>query len=238
MLFAVLLTAAALTHADASFTEKTRKGQHASYGRFEVTYPVLNASAAPAYRRINAAIGTKVRAAHCDADPGRDMDYNEHLTVVAITPDFVSLEDQVDGFCGGAYPFANRDGLAFDARTGAEVDLRVALGQPPLNSQWSDADYERYRASHARMVQFLKTRLSTEDAQCFKEEENGPPTEAELEAALDGVSYAYGLEKGALKIYGEPPHVIHNCAFEVTAPYAEVRDLIEARSPLHQWLGK
>lgn len=238
MILTTLLTAAALTHADAQFTNKTRKGNSASYGKYEITYPVLNASAAPAYREINAALLKKARAAHCDAGSGRDVEHNERLEVKAITPDFVSLEDQTDGFCGGAHPWANRDGLVYDARTGREVDLRVEMGEPSLNSQWSDADYERYRSAHARKVKFLVTRLSTEDAQCFKDEESGPPTTQELEEALDGVSYAFGVEKGAVKIYGEPPHVIHNCAFDVTVPYAEIRDLIDARSPLHQWLSK
>ncbi|WP_407570091.1 hypothetical protein [Deinococcus altitudinis] len=186
-----------------------------------VTYPRVP-GAAPA---LNAALQDgqlKLAADALDCLSGGGVnlqngtDYSGSGTLSWKSSHLVSLHENVEYYCGGAYPDNYMAGVTLDARSGRAVTL---LGKP--GTLWPGLSALKLQALY--LARYSGTDV---DAECRDEVAGAVGNDTEY-----GFPYALYLTRQGLAVWPNYlPHVTSACAEVVTVPYASLRTLADPKS--------
>jgi hypothetical protein len=170
--------------------------------------------ASPAIRRLNAALREPL-----DGDPPQWFDcvreplersafegsFHETLAPALITPRWLSVVQQHDLFCGGAYPDSGQTYRLFELASGREVDLHDWLNARAVKREGPAGTDEEIKTLQPEFRRFLLAgrRPDPDSAECD-------------EVVKDEEYWNIGLTAKGLVFAPELAHAVQACGFELT----------------------
>jgi hypothetical protein len=176
-----------------------------------------------AMNAVNATVFAEAGGAHC---AGMRDGFDFEAAVSFVGADLLSVRITESWFCGAAYPTTGADRSAvFDLRSAQQVQLEDVFGE----------QYDRQRVLPVLFAYELSRSRDARPAAPNDEDcrEHWTPT-ALLESGLD--PYFHLTEEGVV-VRLDVPHVIANCANDVTVPYAAVASIAAPGNPLARLLA-
>jgi hypothetical protein len=139
--------------------------------------------------------------------------FNESLGPALISTRWMSVIDQYDGFCGGAYPDAGRRYRTFDLATGREIDLHDWLNATAVQRESPDGSEEEIKTLRPALRDFILAGWNAEAAEC--------------EEGVRGTEFwTIGLTREGLVFSPDLPHVAQACGEEFTLSFARLRPFL------------
>ena len=228
------ILAASLTAGSARTAEPVRLTPQPALGAGLAAFPRIAAPAAfphtaapddPASQRINQALtaaDARLRAAAKDcranaSDP-KDADWQRTVAVAMAGPGYLALIASDDLFCGGAHPDADRFALAYDLRTGTQLNWERLLPKTLAGKATLDtaADGTRLGVLASPALTALYLQLAKPDADCAP---------ALRDTDLQFILWPDATRQGVAMQPSGLPHVIAACGTDVVVPLATARML-------------
>jgi hypothetical protein len=191
----------------------TRFPDSALMGKVNVKLEALEKKNHDGYRQCIGDLRAAKRKADADA-------YWVDIKVGYLSRHYLSLEIHSEGYCGGAYPWSGSSPVTFDLSTGDQIDWMKAF----LPSFWTGGVNRLYRKHYpwtgidqAAFEKSVAKGEATEDDNC-KEMIDGQQNFQTRQSAI------FRLQNGrGLMLQPDFPHVVQNCAEEVTLPVSELK---------------
>jgi hypothetical protein len=193
-------------------------------GRFDASVETFGLDrASPAVRRLNEVLrkpldGNPAEWFDCVREPLERSAFEGsfHLTLAPalITQRWLSIVQQYDLFCGGAYPDAGQFYRTFDLQSGREIDLRDWFNARAVKREGSGEEMKTLQPEFRR---FLLSGWRPESADCD-------------EVVRDDEYWNVGLTGKGLLFSPELAHVVRACGIELTFTAARL-------APFLTWEG-
>jgi hypothetical protein len=149
-------------------------------------------------------------------------DFDQKIEPVLISRRWVSVTEQKDLFCGGAYPSSGQVYRLFDRESGTEIDPRIWLGERAFEWRNEEGGAIAYSIRPAFRDLIL----------------DGWGREAEecIEPVRQTDQWRVGLTRQGLVFSPELPHVVQACGDDFLIPFDRLGPFLtrEGRSALHE----
>ena len=145
------------------------------------------------------------------ASLGRDGDFTFSYTPALVTSEFLSVEANSGGFCGGAHPDESTTHVIFDRATGRRIDLtRWFTPRGVLPDEGEEG------ASIHRLTPALR-------ALVLRHYPFGKGEDADCKEAVSGEDYwDIALDRRGIAFAPSLPHVAQACEDSAVVPFAEL----------------
>ncbi|HEY0112493.1 MAG TPA: hypothetical protein VGB59_05005 [Allosphingosinicella sp.] len=192
-------------------------------GRFDVSVETIEfGGGGDAVRRINEALSRPLS----DPEFGwfsciqtsltqspHEGSFHAVLQPALISRRWLSITDQHDVFCGGAYPSSGQVYRLFDRMTGKEVDLRDWFNTRAVKREGAAGSADAIRTLTPEFRRFLLAGWRAEDPEC-------------TEVVRDEEFWNVGLTRKGLVFAPSLAHAVQACGIELTYSFERLRPFL------------